>query len=150
MYLALWHLLHLDCNVHWYWECLFKCLFKHRCKVQTEMKQCPFIHQIFKRRWNRPYRNSYWGFFFAHMVMSLCNYALSIMCHCHQPHQCYHHWHLCTAVLVTTLIKETSYLADICTYCPSLCTWNIRPMWQFFFGMAAILTSFFCYVPLLI
>ena len=38
MYLALWYLLHLDRNVCCYWECLFK----HRCKVQTEMKQCPF------------------------------------------------------------------------------------------------------------
>ena len=42
VYLALWYLLHLDCSVSCYWECPFKCLFKHRCKVQTEMKQCMF------------------------------------------------------------------------------------------------------------
>ena len=43
-----------------------------------------------------------------HLVMSLCNHALSVMCHCLQC-QC-----LCTAVPVTALIIETSYLADIC------------------------------------
>ena len=69
----------------------------------------------------------------AHLVMSLCNHALSIMwcCHCHQC-WCWY-WHLCTALPVTALIIETSYLANICSYTPSICTWNIRSMWCIFF-----------------
>ena len=35
---------------------------------------------------------------------------------------CRCHCHLCTAIPVTALIIETSYLADICTCSPSLCT----------------------------
>ena len=56
----------------------------------------------------------------AHLVMSLCNHTLSIVwcCHCHQ---CQHR-HLCTALPVTALIIETSYLANICSYTPSICT----------------------------
>ena len=57
--------------------------------------------------------------FLAHLVMSLCNHALSIMCHCHC---CHHHWHLCTALPVTGLIIEASYLTNICSYAPSICT----------------------------
>ena len=30
--------------------------------------------------------------------------------------------HLCTALPVTALIIETSYLANICSYTPSICT----------------------------
>ena len=70
--------------------------------------------------------------FLAHLVMGLCNHALSIMCHC-QCHQHHMHQHLCTAIPVTALIIETSYLIDICTYAPSLCTWNIKSMWHVFF-----------------
>ena len=66
--------------------------------------------------------------FLAHLVMSLCNHALSIMWCC-----CCWHWHLCTALPVTALIIETSYLANICSYTPNICTWNIRPMWCIFF-----------------
>ena len=73
--------------------------------------------------------------FLAHLVMSQCNHALSVMwcCHCHQ-HQCWcWHWCLCTALPVTALIIETSYLANICSYTPSICTWNIRSIWRIFF-----------------
>ena len=66
----------------------------------------------------------------AYMLMSLCNHDLSIMCHwchhrCHHQHHhhCHHHWCcLCTAVPVTALIIETSYLAGICIYTPNICT----------------------------
>ena len=64
--------------------------------------------------------------FLAHLVTSLCNHALSILCGC-----CWH-WHLCTAVPVSALIIETSHLADICTYAPSLCRSNIKSMWHTF------------------
>ena len=70
--------------------------------------------------------------FLAHLVMSLCNHALSVVCRCRcRRHRCRlhlrhqrlcRHQHLCTAVPVTALIIETSYLADICIYAPSLCT----------------------------
>ena len=66
--------------------------------------------------------------FLAHLVMSLCNHALSVMCRCrchhHLCHQrpCHRHLHLCTALPVTALIIETSYLANICSYTPSICT----------------------------
>ena len=68
------------------------------------------------------------GHFLAHLVMSLCNHALSIMCHCW--HWC---WHLCTALPVTGLIIEASYLTNICSYAPSICTWNIKSMWGIYF-----------------
>ena len=55
--------------------------------------------------------------FLAHLVMSLCNHALSVVSCCRHWHQCRH---LCTAHLVTGLIKETSYLANICSYTPSI------------------------------
>ena len=67
--------------------------------------------------------------FLAHLVMSLCNHALSVVCRCHCRRLC--HWHpcrqhrcqcLCTALPVTALIIETSYLANICSYTPSICT----------------------------
>ena len=45
--------------------------------------------------------------FLAHLVMSLCNHALSVVCRCR--HQC-RHWRLCTALPVTGLIIEASYL----------------------------------------
>ena len=63
--------------------------------------------------------------FLAHLVMSLYNHALSVMwcCHCHHQHCC--HWCLFTALPVTALIIETLYLANICIYIPSICTWNI-------------------------
>ena len=60
-------------------------------------------------------------YFLAHLVMSLCNHALPIVCRCCRCR----HRHLCTAVPVTALIIETSYLADICT-------WNIKSMWCVF------------------
>ena len=37
---------------------------------------------------------------------------------CHRRHRC----HLCTALPVTALFIETSYLANICIYTPSICT----------------------------
>ena len=55
----------------------------------------------------------------AYMPMSLYNHDLSVMCHCHHHHHCWC-WHLCTAVPVIALIIETSYLANICTYIPSI------------------------------
>ena len=89
--------------------------------------------------------------FLAHLVMSLCNHALSIMCHCCCHHQCHwqhqHHWHLCTAIPVTALIIETSYLTDIFIYAPSLYTWNFKSMWCVFLN-GSHFTNFF-YVALL-
>ena len=78
--------------------------------------------------------------FLAHLVMSLCTHALSVVCRCRcRRHLCHRrpcHWHqrrrLCTALPVTALIIETSYLANICSYTPSICTWNIRSMWHIF------------------
>ena len=62
-------------------------------------------------------------FFLAHLVMSLCNHALSIVCHCHCRRCHWHqHWHLCTGLPVTCLIIEASYLTNICSYAPSICT----------------------------
>ena len=60
--------------------------------------------------------------FLAHLVMSLCNHVLSVVCHCCQ------HRHLCTALPVTGLIIEASYLTNICSYAPSICTLNIKSM----------------------
>ena len=76
----------------------------------------------------------FWGFL-AHLVMSLCNHALSVVCrcHCHQCQCCHWHWHLCTALPVTGLIIEASYLTNICSYAPSIYTWNIKSMWHIFF-----------------
>ena len=55
----------------------------------------------------------------AEMSMSLCNHELSVVwCHCHHCHLCY----LWTVLPATGLITETSYLAHICTYAPSICT----------------------------
>ena len=56
--------------------------------------------------------------FLAHLIMSLCNHALSVVCRCHR------HWcqRLCTALPVTGLIIEASYLTNICSYAPSICT----------------------------
>ena len=31
------------------------------------------------------------------------------------------------------LIIEASYLKNICSYAPSICTWNIKSMWHIFF-----------------
>ena len=72
--------------------------------------------------------------FLAHLVMSLCNHDLSIMCHWHH-HQCHCcHWCcLCTALPQTVLIIETLYLSNIFIYMPSICTWNIKSMWCIFF-----------------
>ena len=39
---------------------------------------------------------------------------------------------LCTALPVTGLITEASYLTNICSYGPSICTWNIKSMWHIF------------------
>ena len=76
-------------------------------------------------------------FFLAHLVMSLCNHALSVVCRCRRRlcrrRPCHWRRHLCTALPVTALIIETSYLANICSYTPSICTWNIRSMWHIFF-----------------
>ena len=66
--------------------------------------------------------------FLAHLVMSLCNHALSIVCHCRcrrrlcRRRPCRRRRRLCTALPVTALIIETSYLANICSYTPSICT----------------------------
>ena len=54
--------------------------------------------------------------FLAHLVMSLCNHAIR-----HRHHHCHWHWHLYSHPS-EALIIETSYLGDICTYAPSLCT----------------------------
>ena len=72
--------------------------------------------------------------FLAHLVMSLCNHALSVVCRCRcrcrprlhlRLHLCRHRHqrsHLCTALPVTGLIIEASYLTNICSYAPSICT----------------------------
>ena len=44
--------------------------------------------------------------FLAHLEMSLCNHALSVVCHC----RCWQWQRLCTALPVTGLIIEASYL----------------------------------------
>ena len=77
----------------------------------------------------RHLRLHFWQFL-AHFVMSLCNHALSVVCHCRR-HWCQHQ-HLCTALPVTGLIIEASYLTNICSYAPSICTWNIKSMWHIF------------------
>ena len=64
--------------------------------------------------------------FLAHLVMSLCNHALSVVCRrrrrlCRRR-PCRRRRRLCTALPVTALIIETSYLANICSYNPSICT----------------------------
>ena len=74
--------------------------------------------------------NQQTAWFLAHLVMSLCNNALSIMFHCCC---CCQHWHLCSALPVTGLIIEALYLINICSYVPSICTWNIKSMWHIFF-----------------
>ena len=51
---------------------------------------------------------------------------------CSVRHCCWHHWYLCTALPVTGLIIEASYLTNICSYDPSICTWNIKSMWHIF------------------
>ena len=69
--------------------------------------------------------------FLAHLVMSLCNHTLSIVCHCHchwrQCQWCQHRcWHLCTALPVIDLIVEALYLINTCSYVLNICTWNIK------------------------
>ena len=61
--------------------------------------------------------------FLAHLVMSLCNHALSMFhCHCcHHCQHCCHCQHLCTALPVISLIIEASYLTNICSYVPNIC-----------------------------
>ena len=72
--------------------------------------------------------------FLAHLVMSLCNHALSVVCRCRCQHlrRCRHRC-LCTALPVTGLIIEASYLINICSYAPSICTWNIKSMCHAYF-----------------
>ena len=109
-----------------------------------------FIFVYFVLLWSRLFSSSFFCFYFlcfascfpfpcflAHLVMSLCNHALSVVCHCH-CHHCrrwrrHWHWHLCTALPVTGWIIEASYLTNICSYAPSICTWNIKSMWRIFF-----------------
>ena len=79
----------------------------------------------------------HWGFW---LIWHTCQWAYAIMVcpSCVIVHCCHHHhWHhcwccLCTAVPVTALITETSYLTNICTYIPSICTWNIGSIWYIF------------------
>ena len=89
----------------------------------------------------RGHRLSVW--FLAHLVMSLCNHALSVVCCC----RCHWHRHLCTTLPVTGLIIEASYLTSICSYAPSICTWNIKSMWHIFFKWRPF--SKFLYLALL-
>ena len=63
--------------------------------------------------------------FLAHLVMSLCNHALSVVCRRRRRRRrcwCRRRWRLCTALPVTGLIIEASYLTNICSYAPSICT----------------------------
>ena len=79
----------------------------------------------------------------AHLVMSLCNHALSVVwCCC----LCWHQCHLCTALPVTALIIETSYLANISIHIPSICTWNVKSIWHVFLNGSRF--SKFLYVAL--
>ena len=77
--------------------------------------------------------------------MSLCNRVLSGVWCCHWRRPCL--LHLCTAVLVTALIIETSYPANICINTPSICTWNIMSMWCIFLNGSHF--SKFLYLALL-
>ena len=88
------------------------------------------FHKIRQLSWNPA---DFMYSFLDHLVMSLCNHALSIMCHCHHWHHQCHHQHLCTAVPVIALIIEASYLADLCKYTLSLCKRNIKSMWHVLF-----------------
>ena len=68
--------------------------------------------------------------FLAHLVMSPCNHALSVVCRCRCRHRWHHwhhchwhwHWHMCTALPVIGLIIEALYLINICSYASSICT----------------------------
>ena len=66
------------------------------------------------------------GFYFPLKVLfsTFGSFGNEPMQSCSVCRCCWHHCHqcLCTAVPVTALIIETSYLADICTYVSSLCT----------------------------
>ena len=55
------------------------------------------------------------------MLLSLSLVLSLLVHHCHHHCQCHWYCHLCTAVPVTALLIETSYLADTCTYIPNIC-----------------------------
>ena len=93
--------------------------------------QMCFVTLIDRYAVNYLYQLRKWCFFLAHLVMSLCNHALSVVWCCCRHLRC--RQHLCTALPVIALIIETSYLANICSYTPNICTWNIRSMWSIFF-----------------
>ena len=66
---------------------------------------------------------------YAIMICPSCVVVIVIVCVC----CCHCHCHcLCTAVPVIALIIASSYLAHICTYIWSICTWNIRSIWCIF------------------
>ena len=92
------------------------------------------------------------GMLLAHLVVSLCNYALSGLCLCHWHHLCPcpclclhpHPRYLCTAVPVIALIIETSYLTNICIYSPSICTYIILLLWCIFWKWWPFYQISFC------
>ena len=69
------------------------------------------------------------SYLLAHLVMSLCNHALSVMwcCHCLR-----HRRRLCTALPVTALIIETSYLAIYAVISP-ICAHEILGQCDIYF-----------------
>ena len=100
----------------------------HAMVLERHMIQLPYAaHRLAKRclelgRWVMPQ-------LLAHLVMSLCNHTLSVVCRCHcrrlrLRHRLCHprRRRLCTALPVTGLIIEASYLTNICSYAPSICT----------------------------
>ena len=91
------------------------------CSIDQGRKDKPFLYSNII-----PSRNPIVSGFLAHLVMSLYNHALSVMCHCHCHPHWWHCWCLYTALPVTDLIIETSYLINICSYILSICIWNIK------------------------
>ena len=96
-------------------------------KILTVIRNCPVHLSIKCIMWTT---GSDRRFFLAHLVMSLCNHALSVVWCCRG---CHWHWHhMCTALPVTALIIETLYFTNICNYTPSICTWNISQCDMYF------------------
>ena len=84
----------------------------YQTRVLKSYTDCA-CHCSLQVNWNLNFRNNQLLLYFlAHLVMSLCNHALSVVCRCRWRR--HHHRRLCTALPVTGLIVEASYLTNIC------------------------------------
>ena len=115
---------------HWKWQ--IKIMMKFGLSgfspfLNSKFTICVWLTTRLNGKNNRLQSHPRTRWFLAHLVMSLCNHALSVVCRCHR-HRC-----LCTSLPVTGLIIGASYLTNICSYAPSICTWNIKSMWHIFF-----------------